>query len=139
MKPYIKMLVLASVLLAVGLCLGGCASQQNVGVVDRQKVATDSPKVKQLIDQLGAKRNELAEQLKKDQASLKPEDYQKHVEEAQNQYTKLQEDIQKQVVDGMQAAIDQVAKEKKLDVVLYKNGVAQGGTDITDDVIKKMQ
>jgi outer membrane protein len=39
----------------------------------------------------------------------------------------------------MKQSIEQVAKEKKLVTILYKNGVAQGGVDVTQDVINKMK
>ena len=36
-------------------------------------------------------------------------------------------------------SLEEVAKEKKLGAVIYKNGMAWGGIDVTDEVLKKLQ
>ncbi|EAX46466.1 outer membrane chaperone Skp (OmpH) [Thermosinus carboxydivorans Nor1] len=137
-----RKLILAAVLVfAVALLLGGCAGvgQQGVGVLDVNKVMAESPKVKQFQEQLNAKGKELSDQLEKDKASLSPEEFQKRQEAAYGEFLKTKQDLESQIDASIKQALDQVAKDKKLGIVLYKNGVAQGGIDITDEVIKKMQ
>lgn len=121
------------------LLLSGCSSTGNVGVLDVNKVMTESPKVKQFQEQLNTKGKELGEQLEKDKASMSPEEFQKKQEAAYGDFMKMKQDMEGQIDTSIKQTLDQVAKEKKLGVVLYKNGVAQGGTDITEEVIKKMQ
>jgi len=99
----------------------------------------ESPKVKQFQDQLNAKGKELSDQLEKDKPNLKQEEFQKRQEAAYSEFLKVKQDLEGQIDSSIKQAIEQVSKEKKLGVVLYKNSVAQGGTDVTDDVIKKMQ
>lgn len=136
-----KLFVLAiAVTVAAALLLGGCSGATGaVGILDVNKVMSDSPKVKALQDQLNAKAKELSDQLDKDKASLSADEFQKKQETAYGDFLKMKQDLEGQVDNSIKQSVDAVAKEKKLGIVLYKNSVAQGGTDITDDVIKRMQ
>lgn len=138
MKTRKTMLLLITVFM-ITVLLSGCGTTQNVGVLDVNKVMTDSPKVKEFQEQLNVKGKELGDQLEKDKASLKPEEFQKRQEDAYGQFMKLKQDMEGQIDAAIKQTLDQVAKDKKMGIVLYKNGVAQGGTDITDEVIQKMQ
>lgn len=136
-KKYVFLLMV--VFAAVFLISGCSASNQTVGVLDVNKVMTESPKVKQFQDQLNARGKELSDQLEKDKAGLSAEEFQKKQEAAYGEFLKTKQDLESQIDTTIKQALDQIAQEKKLGVVLYKNGVAQGGVDITDDVIKKLQ
>lgn len=128
------------VIFSAALLLAGCgANTGGVGVLDVNKVMTDSPKVKQFQEQLNSQGKELSDKLEKDKASLSPEEFQKRQEAAYGEFLKSKQDLEAQVDATIKQALDQVAKEKKLGVILYKNGVAHGGTDVTDAVIQKMQ
>jgi outer membrane protein len=125
---------------SAALLLAGCgANTGGVGVLDVNKVMTDSPKVKQFQDQLNAKGKELSDALEKEKPGLSQEEFQKKQEAAYGDFLKSKQDLEGQIDAAIKQALDQVAKEKKLGVILYKNGVAQGGTDVTDAVIQKMQ
>lgn len=133
---------LSAVILVMTLVLilsAGCGGATQVGVFDPEKVMVESPKVKTLQEQLNTKAKELTDKLEKEKAGLSAEDQQKRQEEAYNEFLKIKQDLESQVDAALKQAIDQVAQEKKLSVILYKNSVAQGGVDVTDDVIKKMQ
>lgn len=136
-----KLMVLAVLIIAAAALLGGCSSsgQTTVGVLDVNKVMSDSPKVKQFQDQLNTRGKELSDQLEKDKPNISAEEYQKRQEAAYAEFLKTKQDLEGQIDSTIKQALEQVAQEKKMGVVLYKNGVAQGGTDITDDVLKKMQ
>ncbi|HWQ61418.1 MAG TPA: OmpH family outer membrane protein [Negativicutes bacterium] len=126
--------------IAIGLLLGGCSNATSaVGILDVNKVMTDSPKVKALQDQLNTKAKEISDQLDKDKAGLSADEFQKKQEAAYGDFLKIKQDLEGQVDSSIKQSVEAVAKEKKLGIVLYKNSVAQGGTDITDDVIKRMQ
>lgn len=141
MQKKVRLLVLAVFMIAAATLLGGCSGsgQTAVGVLDVNKVMSDSPKVKQFQDQLNTRGKELSDQLEKDKASISAEEYQKRQEAAYAEFLKTKQDLEGQIDSTIKQALEQVAQEKKMGVVLYKNGVAQGGTDITDDVLKKMQ
>lgn len=136
-----KLMVLAVLIIVAAALLGGCsgAGQTTVGVLDVNKVMSDSPKVKQFQDQLNTRGKELSDQLEKDKPNISAEEYQKRQEAAYAEFLKTKQDLEGQIDSTIKQALEQVAQEKKMGVVLYKNGVAQGGTDITDDVLKKMQ
>ncbi|CUH94542.1 putative secreted protein [Propionispora sp. 2/2-37] len=139
MKRIFTMLLVLGMVVLGSVLLGGCSPTQNVGVLDVNKVMTDSPKVKQFQEQLNAKGKELSEQLEKDKPNISAEEFQKRQETAYNEFLKMKQDMESQIDASIKQTLEQVAKEKKMGVVLYKNGVASGGTDITDEVISKMQ
>ena len=60
--------------------------------------------------------------------------YQQTMERLQQQNVDLMEPVNKQIEDAVKA----VAEAKGLSVVLHKETVVYGGTDITQDVIKKL-
>ncbi len=135
-----RKLALLFLLMFTAALLGGCStSGGNVGVIDVNKVMTESPKVKQFQEQLNVKGKELSDQLEKDKASLSAADFQKKQETLYAEFMKMKQDMEGQIDSSIKQTLDGIAKDKKLSVVLYKNGVAQGGTDITDEVIQKLQ
>lgn len=134
-----KKLALLFLLVFTAALLGGCNSSGNVGVIDVNKVMAESPKVKQFQEQLNAKGKELSDQLEKDKATLSAADFQKKQETLYAEFMKTKQEMESQIDSSIKQTLDGIAKDKKLGVILYKNGVAQGGTDITDEVIQKLQ
>ena len=132
-------LALLLVLVVMTALLGGCGTGDKVGVVDVSKVMTDSPKVKQFQDDFNVKGKETIESLEKEKATLSAEEFAKRQQVVYGEFMKVKQDMETQVQGVVKQAVEEISKEKKLGVVLYKEGVAQGGTDITDDVIKKLQ
>lgn len=139
MKNKRRLLVVFATVVMLALVLTGCSSNQAIGIVDMNKVMTESPKAKQFQEQLQAKGKELSDTLEKEKASLGDEEFKKRQEAAYGQFQQIKQDLEGQIDNSFKQALDQVVKEKKLSIVLYKEGVTQGGTDITDDVIKRMQ
>ncbi len=139
MKNKKRLLTVLATIVLMAFVLTGCSSNQAMGIVDENKILNESPKAKQYQEQLTAKGKELSDALEKDKTTVSAEEFQKRQKTAYEEFQKVKNDLEGQVDDSMKQALDQVAKEKKLGIVLYKEGVAQGGTDITDDVIKKMQ
>lgn len=133
-----QVLLFMAVFVAV-IFISGCGSTQSVGVLDVNKVMSDSPKIKQFQDQLNVKGKELSDQLEKDKASLSAEEFQKRQETAYGEFLKTKQELEGQIDSSIKQVLEQIAQEKKMGVILYKNGVAQGGTDITDEVIQKLQ
>ena len=133
-----QVLLFMAVFVAV-IFISGCGSTQSVGVLDVNKVMSDSPKIKQFQDQLNVKGKELSDQLEKDKASLSAEEFQKRQETAYGEFLKTKQELEGQIDSSIKQVLEQIAQEKKMGVILYKNGVAQGRTDITDEVIQKLQ
>lgn len=130
---------LLSMLVFVTALLGGCGTADKIGVVDVNKVMTDSPKLKQYQEDFNAKGKTTIEGLEKEKATLSPEEFAKRQQAVYADFMKVKQDMETQVQGVVTQTVGEVSKEKNLGVVLYKEGVAQGGTDITDDVIKKLQ
>lgn len=125
-------------LLGTSLMLGGCGNQNAIGVLDVNKVMSDSPQVKALQEQLNVKGKELSDQLAKDKPTISDEEFKKRQEAAYGEFLKTKQDLEGQIDSAIKQTLEQVSKDKKLGIVIYKNSIAQGGVDITDDVIAKM-
>ena len=121
--------------------LTGCAAEKpsTIGIVDMQKVMTENPKIKQMQEQLNAKAKELTENLEKERATLKPDEFQQKEQAAYAEFMKMKQEFEAQIETQTKKVLEEVAKEKKLGAVIYKNGMAWGGVDVTEEVLKKLQ
>ena len=121
--------------------LAGCGAEKpsTIGIVDMQKVMAENPKIKQMQEQLNTKAKELTANLEKEKATLKPEEFQQKEQIAYAEFMKLKQEFESQIEMQTKKVLEEVAKEKKLGAVIYKNGMAWGGIDVTDEVLKKLQ
>jgi outer membrane protein len=138
MKTF-RMTVLFSALVVFTFVLAGCAQKSTIGVLDVDRVLTESPKVKALQDQLNQKGQELSTKLEADKAKLTPEQIQAQQDAATKEFEQTKQGLEQQIDETMRQSLEQVAQEKKLGIILFKNGVTQGGVDVTQDVIDKMK
>ena len=129
------------VIIFSAVLLTGCGAEKpsTIGIVDMQKVMTENPKIKQMQEQLNTKAQELTANLEKQRATLKPEEFQQKEQLAYAEFMKLKQEFEAQIETQTKKVLEEVAKEKKLGAVIYKNGMAWGGIDVTDDVLKKLQ
>ena len=141
MNKSIRWGVLFLVMMFVAVLLSGCAAEKpsTIGIVDMQKVMAENPKIKQMQDQLNTKAKELTENLEKERATLKPEEFQQKEQAAYAEFMKMKQEFEAQIETQTKKVLEEVAKEKKLGAVIYKNGMAWGGVDVTEDVLKKLQ
>jgi Skp family chaperone for outer membrane proteins len=144
--------LLAGVLAAT--LIGGAAYAENIGVVDTQLIAqkytkavTVGEQVKSREQELQTLRDNLSSELKKSQADKKMSPVEKKTEEDKlnNEFAAKFKEYRDWAVtqeNGINAdmsnAIKAVATAKSLDVVLPKQVVMQGGTDITQDVLNSL-
>ena len=134
-----------SLILLVGvfllMALGGCGNEKSstIGIVDMQKVMTDNAKIKEMQEQLNKKAQELTADLEKQRTTLKPEEFQQKEQLAYAEFMKMKQEYEAKIQAQIQKALEDIAKEKKLGAVIYKNGMAWGGVDVTEDVLKKLQ
>ncbi len=141
MNKSIRWGVLLLVMMFAAVLLSGCAAEKpsTIGIVDMQKVMAENPKIKQMQDQLNTKAKELTENLEKERATLKPEEFQQKEQAAYAEFMKMKQEFEAQIETQTKKVLEEVAKEKKLGAVIYKNGMAWGGVDVTEDVLKKLQ
>lgn len=141
MKSQKQWLVLFLALILTTGLLAGCAGEKpsTIGIVDMQKVMTENGKIKEMQEQLNKKAQEITATLEKDKSSLKPEEYQQKEQLAYAEFMQMKQEFEAKIQQQIQKILEEIAKEKKLGAVIYKNGMAWGGVDITDDVLKKLQ
>jgi len=136
-----RIALLLVVVMTAAVVLTGCGAEKPsaIGIVDMQKVMAENPKIKQMQEQLNSKAKELTENLEKERATLKPEEFQQKEQAAYADFMKLKQEFETQIDAQTKKVLEEVAKEKKLGAVIYKNGMAWGGIDVTEDVLKKLQ
>ena len=135
-----------SVLCAAAL-FAGCG-KVNVGYVDQNRIQNEAPQIKSSMEEMQSKMAEVqqeAEQKFQEAAAsgASEEDMQKLQQQMQMKATGVQQQYAIQIKAKVDAAMDDIVKEKKLDTVVNSNGkdgvVVSGGVDITEDVIQKLQ
>lgn len=146
MKPRLRGLV-ALAILAVALAVGGCANER-VGVIDTERVFTESPKIKQMEEQWQTDAKAKVDQFNQERANLSDEELSKRNLEVSGEIQQSQKEFIEQVDGVIKQTIAEIAKEKNLSAVVAKEMptqsgkrelVVQGGIDITDEVVNKLQ
>jgi len=135
----------AAVLLAASIFTVGCG-QVHVGTVDRERVQNEAPQLQSLVAEANTKLAEAqAEAQQRFQANpnMTPEEAQQVQMDAQRKMAGLNQVYSVQLEQKMDAAVQEIVKDKKLDVVMDSSKkyptVISGGTDLTDEVIQKLQ
>ena len=124
--------------LCVAALATGCG-KVNIGYIDQSRIQNEAPQIKSSIEEMQNKLQEVQQdgdkQLQEAQA--------KGTSEEEMQKLQQQQQYSTQIKSKVDAALDDVVKAKKLDTVVNSNGkdgvVVSGGTDITDEVIQKLQ
>ena len=116
----------------------GCGRNQEFGVVDMKKIEAESTAYKTIKDDVMAKGKALQEEMMKETEGKSQEEAQKIVQEKSAQMQVIQSEAQNKLKASFEAALAAVAKEKKLGAILVKEAVPQGGVDVTDEVVQKM-
>lgn len=109
------------------------------GFLDVNRIMDESPKVKALQAELNRRGQEIMQQLAAEKPQLTPEQYEQKQAEAYKDYEELKKTYELQIDGSIKQATAQVAKEKRLAVVLHNKGILAGGTDITDEVMRRMK
>ena len=121
-----KQLLLLS--LAAGFLIAGCANSSPVGLVDVQRIVANWTVYQSFQQQLMIDEQSIA------QSKASTADKQRAAAVLQKKYAKITDELTKQIRD----AADKVAQQKKLTLVVTKEGIGYGGVDITQDVEKAM-
>lgn len=151
----IKLTLVAVVMALMSVFMAGCGNETKLGYVDAERVMNEAPQIKTIRENIDAKNKELEakeQDLYNNKASMSEEDFKKAQADIQRQYQGLGMQYQSQLKNTMDKALAEVSTEKELSAVVPKavvrsNGmqiekkdfVVQGGIDITDEVIQKLQ
>ncbi len=73
MKTLRYLVAISMVIMSV--VVSGCGQNKNVGVIDVEKVVTESPKIKVMNEELMAKHKEIEEKLNADKTTLSEADF----------------------------------------------------------------
>jgi len=133
MKKIAVLFMLASSLFAFG-----CGRNAQFGTVDMQRVEAEAPVVKTVKDEATKELQKLQDELKQETEGKSKEEGDKILEEKMAKRNVIQSEAQNKLKSALEGALQQVAKEKNLSAIIYKDVVPQGGVDVTDDVIAKM-
>ena len=143
--------VLSGVLVTV-LLMGVSFAEGQIGVVDLAKIGQEYNEARTLRTQASAKeeelkklREDLAQRLKEEGEGMSPLE-KKTLEERLSQefvekfkaYREWRLANETSMNDKVEQAIQGVARDKQIDIILAKPAVLQGGQDITSDVIFKL-
>ena len=137
MKTLRYLVAISMVIMAV--VISGCGQNKNVGVIDVEKVVTESPKIKVMNEELMAKHKEIEEKLNTDKTTLSEADFNNAKQAADTEFTALRKDLSGKMETEIKTNLEKIAKEKNLSVIIKKNVTVQGGVDVTDEMIAKLQ
>lgn len=132
--------IIAGLLVAASLLTFGCGGRNaEFGVVDMKQVETEAGVVKTTKEDVTKQMNELKAQMDKDMEGKSGDEATKVAEDYAAKAQLIQSEAQNKLKASLDTALNQVAKEKNLGAIMIKEAVPQGGTDVTKEVIAKMQ
>ena len=106
---------------AAMLVMSGCGKAK-IGYIDGDRIMKEAPQIQSLVEEGNAKIQQAQEDAEKDLAEKKgtmsDEDYQKAQADARRKVAGLNQSYSVQLKQKLDAALADVAKEKKLDVVV---------------------
>ena len=135
----------AVALFALSLVFTGCGQGQ-IGHVNINKIMEEAPRVKTLMTEAETKITEAQQKFQQDTAAnpnMSEEDAKKLREDFQRKLVGINQAYTSQIKSRMDVVIEEISRQKNIDVVIAdapdQKVLVQGGIDITDEVIKKMQ
>ncbi len=132
--------IVAGLLIAASMLTFGCSGRNaEFGTVDMRKIESEAVFVKTTQSEVAKRMEELQVEMEKALEGKSTEEQQKVMSEYSAKAQLLQSEAQNKLKSSLDNALHQVAKEKGLGAILYKDAVPQGGTDVTQAVIDKMK
>lgn len=114
-------------------------ANSRVGVLDLAKVVKESPRARAFEQELAEKFESLQAELKEMPAGLSEAERARREEQVTQAYLDFKEQLEKRLEREIDEAVAAVAKDQRIDVVVFKESVRYGGIDITADVIKRLR
>ena len=133
MNKRIKSLVLSATLVASMAILGGCGSN-NIGYVDTIKVANSTEKGIEITKEINTKKAELNKKIEAADDASKQNVY----NQASQELTAFTNAKAQEYHQYQEQKINELVKEKNLDVIIEKGAVVGGGSDVTEELITRM-
>jgi outer membrane protein len=114
--------------LAIAALLPGCAGQSSIGLVDVQRIVSNWPEYQGYQNQLLSEERSISS--RRESSKRKQRD----ASALQQKYSKVTDKLSQQIRD----AASKIAEQRKLKLVLTREGIGYGGVDITADVEKAL-
>lgn len=131
----------AAAVLTAGLLTFGAmfsASAAGIGYVNTEAVMQSHPKMERAQLDIKSAGQKAQETFEKRTAGKSDAEKQKVYQEVQRDLSMKVRGILQPIQMDVMKAIQQVRKDKGLDVILDQNAVVDGGSDVTSDVTKKL-
>ena len=133
-----KLTALILTVLTAGI-LAGCGSADKVGVVDTQRVQKEALLAKQYVEKHEQKVQEINKKLAEEKLSMSDEDFQKEQQKQKQELDIYSAGLQRQFKSDLDQKLAEIAKDKEVGIIVDKRAVPNGGIDVTDEVIAKLQ
>jgi len=141
-----KSRVLLGLGFAAMLVMSGCG-QTRIGYIDGDRIMKEAPQIQSLVEEGNEKIQQAQADAEKDleakKGTMSDEDYQKAELDARRKVAGLNQSYSVQLKQKIDAALADIVKEKKLDAVVDNQAqqkvVIEGGVDVTDEAIQKLQ
>ena len=132
--------VVALALTQMGGLTGGTASaaSSSVGVVDFRQVMGQSSDLQDANTKMQLAVEEAKNEFESKSAGMSEEEKGNYYQQIQERLAQKQQSLIEPIQKKIEAEVKSVAEAKGLQVVIDKSSVVYGGTDITQDVIRKM-
>lgn len=135
----------AVALLATSLVFTGCGQDQ-IGYVDINKVMEEAPRVKTIMADAETKMKEAEQKFEQERAAkpdMSQEDLAKMQMDFQRKISGINQAAASQIQSRVNVVVGEISQSKNIGVVIANSPdqkvLFQGGIDITQDVINKMQ
>ena len=146
MKLTKKSTALIACAFAATLLMSGCGKTQ-IGYIDGDRIMKEAPQIQSLVEEGNQKITEAQDEATKDlnekKATMSDEDFKKAQQDTQRKIAGINQSYSIQLKQKLDTALADVAKEKKLDAIVdnqqMQKVVVEGGIDVTDEAIQKLQ
>lgn len=114
--------------------------REQVGVVNLMRIVDESPRAQELNELLAQRYQELLTRFDlEDEPTADDVDRSTRERQAYAEYLAYRQELELQLENEVNAAVKEVAESRGISVVLDSDVIRFGGTDLTDDVIRKLK
>ncbi len=138
MKKGIKALVAAACMIVTMSVVSGCGNQEKVAYVDTNTIVQKSTKAQEIQKKLQDKNTEIMKRLEEAQKNQSEEEFKQTYGKAQQEAMVFKQAMFRDLQSYLSSNVEAVAKQEKYTIVIEKDAAASGATDITEQVLKKM-
>lgn len=130
--------VVALALTQTGGGIASAAGSGAVGVIDSEQILEQHPNYKTAIEQRNAYAAEVQKDFEEKTPGMSDQEKQDYFRQCQQRVYQKEAELIEPLIKSIKEAIEKVASNKGLSVVIEKSVVATGGVDITRDVISRL-